>query len=280
MLALLRPCAAVTMVNMESAELIRDALGQVNVLRMQRQANPALSQSVLLIKQFQSRRFANTYADLLAGQNPGSAGYTQRNAALFFMTELYAATDFTRRDAQFSRVAGTLQKVFPKPVVATAMALAQLHILSEQLDHGMGQIWSKAATEGVVPAETAIADSELAESYVAAWRILGNFEARAQQLRIALQVGRDLDRLTRLPGLRLMLKMMRRPAQAAGMADLQQFLENGFDTFGAMAKQGDQAKSFLKTIDTRETTLMQALANGPVGLACRLMEPMALHPAV
>ena len=271
MLALLRPSATVTMVTMESAELIRVALGQVDMLRIQRLGNPALSHSVLLVKQFQASRFANTYADLLAEESPGSAGYTQRNAALFFMTELYAATDFTRRDAQFSRVAGTLQKVFPKPVVATAMALAQLHILSEQLDHGMGEIWSKAAAEGGPLAETPIALGELAESYVEAWRMLGNFEARAQQLRIALQVGRDLDRLTRLPGLRLMLKMMRRPAHVAGMADLQQFLENGFDTFGAMAKQGDQAKSFLRTIEIRETKLMQALDSGPVDQVCGLM---------
>ena len=270
---------------MESAELIRQAVAQVNGLRVERQANPHLARSVLCIKQFQSKRFAYTYADLLAGENPQSAGYTQRNAALFFMTELYAASDFTLRDAQFSRIAGTLQKVFPKPVVATAIALAQLHILSEQLDHGMGGILSKTVAGGGLPVEKASATCAIepggfAESYVAAWRALGNYQARAQQLQIALQVGLDLDRLTRLPGLRLMLKMMRRPAQAAGMADLQQFLESGFDTFGAMARQGDQAKAFLKTIEARETTLMQALASGPVGQACGLMGSMPQQPSV
>ena len=69
---------------MESAEIIRQAVAQVNALRQQRLANPLLAQSVLRVKQFQSNRFANTYADLLAAKSPESPGYVQRNAALFF----------------------------------------------------------------------------------------------------------------------------------------------------------------------------------------------------
>ena len=52
-----------------------------------------------------------------------------------------------------------------------------------------------------------------------------------------MKLGQDLTRFTRMPGLRMMLRMMRKPAQAAGLGALQHFLETGFDTFGAMARR-------------------------------------------
>jgi hypothetical protein len=48
---------------------------------------------------------------------------------------------------------------------------------------------------------------------------------------------------------------MRRPAQAAGLGELQRFLESGFDTFGAMKG----AAEFLDTVRDREQALSAAL---------------------
>lgn len=69
--------------------------------------------------------------------------------------------------------------------------------------------------------------------------------------------------LTRLPGLRLMLKMMRRPAQAAGLDALQQFLEAGFDTFAALARHPQGVAQFLERIESREAALMRDLSLTP-----------------
>ena len=52
---------------------------------------------------------------------------------------------------------------------------------------------------------------------------------------------------------------MRLPAAAAGLAELQRFLETGFDTFAAMATRGACPSNFLKLIQTRETNLISAL---------------------
>ena len=60
---------------------------------------------------------------------------------------------------------------------------------------------------------------------------------------------------TRNPVLRGALRMMRRPAQAAGLGDLQRFLEAGFDTFGAMRGAGE----FLGLVREREQALCVAL---------------------
>ena len=59
---------------------------------------------------------------------------------------------------------------------------------------------------------------------------------REGQLRVVLGIGQQMARLTRTAGLRMMLKMMRGPAAAAGLGALQRFLECGFDTFAAMAR--------------------------------------------
>ena len=74
-----------------------------------------------------------------------------------------------------------------------------------------------------------------------------------------LAMGTDLARLTRTPGLRMMLRMMRGPAHASGMGALQKFLEAGFDTFGQLARQRGGVEQFLATIEARERALMDQL---------------------
>jgi hypothetical protein len=58
------------------------------------------------------------------------------------------------------------------------------------------------------------------------WKATGRREDRQRQLEAVVAIGAEMTRLTRLPGLRLMLKMMRaaRPS-AAGLSSLQRFLE-------------------------------------------------------
>lgn len=98
-----------------------------------------------------------------------------------------------------------------------------------------------------------------AARYAAAWRGVGQRHARQQQLARVLAMGNELAQLTRKPGLRTMLRMMRKPAHAAGMGALQQFLESGFDTFGQLARQRGAVEQFLATIEAREALLMDQL---------------------
>lgn len=232
---------------MEAAHQIRDAVAQVTRLREACAADAALHAAVIAVKALQARRFAGTYSDLLAGGQHASA-------ARFFLEELYSDRDFAERDAQFSRIAGAVQRLFPQQVVATAVALSQLHLLTEQLDHAMGQAW--AGTSGTGSAR-----------YVAAWRIVRQRDQREEQLRVVLRIGQEMIKLTRTPGLRLMLKMMRAPAAAAGLGSLQAFLEAGFDTFGAMARRKGSAEAFLDLVSRREAALIAMLFDAPA-VAC------------
>lgn len=234
---------------MDAAETIRHCLDDVTALRAQCATQPLLQQAVAAIKTLQSHRFAGTYADLM--RNPDVAPATR-----FFLDELYSAHDFSGRDGQFGRIAGTLQTVFPDAVVDTAVALAQLHALTERLDHAMAGAWQTLPATLAPPAR-----------YLRAWRSVGERAARTQQLDSVLAIGHALARLTRTPGLRALLRLMRRPARLAGLGTLQSFLESGFDTFGALARHGGAVEDFLRTVQQREAGLMALLFDGPA-VAC------------
>jgi len=242
---------------MEAAQQIRDAVAQVSRLRMACAADPALRAAVVAVKALQARRFAGTYADLLSGGEHAAA-------ARFFLEELYSDKDYAERDAQFSRIAGAVQRLFPHQVVATAVALAQLHLLTEELDHAMGLAWvDTSGTRG--------------GRYVAAWRAVGQRARREEQLRVVLCIGQEMIKLTRTPGLRLMLKMMRGPAAAAGLGSLQGFLEAGFDTFGAMARRRESAQAFLQLVARREEALITMLFDAePVACETELQRTLGL----
>lgn len=228
---------------MSPAQTIRNAVSRVSALRQASQANPALHDAIAYVKRFQARRFAKTYSDLLSGG-------PYRDAARFFLDELYSDKDYSLRDAQFSRIAGALQTFFPKQVVAIAVSLAQLHALTEELDHKMGIEWLSNAE---------LPDSTEVERYGRAWRGVGRRHDRDTQLNDVLAVGDELDGLTRASGLRMMLKMMRRPASAAGLSSLQCFLESGFDTFAQLNGQGKGAQGFLGIVRARESMLIEEL---------------------
>jgi hypothetical protein len=242
---------------MSAKQSIQAAVEKVGQLRQLATDIPGLMQAVSEIKAFQAKRFTGTYFDLL--HIPQYQPATQ-----FFLEELYSEKDYSERDAQFSRIAGTLERMFPSQIVQTAVSLAQLHSLTEDLDLAMAQSWLNSATN---TAENADQTSR----YITAWHQVGRRPDRDAQLSGSLAVGQELVTLTRTPGLRMALKMMRKPASLAGMAALQHFLEAGFDTFAAMGpkkpSKNDQPEGpayFLETVKKREAALIEQLFDAPV----------------
>ena len=229
-----------TIKKLEDYGCIAQALGVVEQLREQRHANTDIAQRTQALRQWQAARFRNTYADVLRDTHMGPA-------ALFFLTELYSEKEYSRRDAQFARIAGAIERLFPQSIVQTAVLLAKLHALSETLDACMALTW------GAHFPQHQVLDLP---TYKHLWqRLQSTFNytpAREQQILAMQELGRQLERHTKVAGLRLMLKMMRGPATAAGLQDLQRFLECGFDTFGLLSKAG-RLPQFLTTITERET---------------------------
>ena len=220
------------------AQTILRHLRSVQDERAQQAGNPALAQQVLALKAFQHRRFERSYADLLG--DPST-----REAALFFLSDLYGTQDFSARDAQFARIVPTLDRLFPGEIVRTVRDLAELHALSETLDHRMARALPGPAVD--------------AAAYVAAWCTVGEPALRERQIALMLGVGGALVGYTRNRWLRHSLRLMRAPARAAGLEALHQFLERGFDTFARLR----QPKAFLDTLAGRERALAALLFTRP-----------------
>jgi hypothetical protein len=235
-----------------SAEIAQH-LAIVDAERQRRAAEPGLLDKVTALKSYQQRRFAHTYADLLQSARYGAA-------TRFFLAELYGPTDFTRRDAQFGRVAPTVARVFPDEIAETVTILAALHALSEILDTAMA---SELADVRIAPVD-----------YVDAWRRVGRASDRERQIALTLGIAAQLDRVTRLPLLRNALRVMRTPSRLAGLGELQRMLESGFDTFRSM----HGADEFIATIDARERALAADLF-APDGDEAALARAIAALPA-
>ena len=223
-----------------TAEAILADLKVVAEERAIRLAEPWLDAKVSALKEFQQHRFSHTYADLLATDRYGAA-------ARFFLEELYGPDDFSRRDTQFARVVPALVRLFPREVVQTVATLARLHALSERLDTVM------AAN---------LDDTQIdARQYIRAWQSTARADERDFQIALTLEVVSRLDQFTRKPLLRNSLRLMRGPARAAGLAELQSFLETGFDTFRAMKG----AQEFILVVETRERALASSLFEADAG---------------
>lgn len=228
------------------AQSILEQLHAVSEQRALRSLDPSFDARVQAVKHYQHGRFERTYADLLADNR-------YAKAARFFLDELYGPRDFTRRDTQFARVVPALVRLFPNEIVLTVKALAELHGLSEVLDSATGRV----LPEGPLSAQR----------YGAAWREVGRKADRERQIMLTRQVGTALDAYTRNPLLRHSLRLMRGPARAAGLSELQKFLELGFDTFREMRG----AKPFLDIIEERESAYARELFGA--GEACSKEPP-------
>jgi hypothetical protein len=227
-----------TVMNQEPgvAERIREQLSRVAHLRESSHA-AGLSSAVHEIKRLQARRFRATYMDFF--QNRRYA-----RACQFFLNELYGEHEFAERDAQFGRIAGAIERMFPEAVGNLAVDLAETHALTESLDQSMAMAWFEQEK-----------DLNDAERYVRCWRLTGQPEERMRQLAVVQHMGRELQRLTRKRALFVSLKLMRQPAHVAGLSSLQQFLERGFSAF---AEMGD-ASEFLQVINQREQKWIEDL---------------------
>lgn len=225
-----------------AGEEILACLHEVGAQRVLRNSDTALGREVLAVKAYQHARFSHTYADLLGHARFGAA-------ARFFLEDLYGPGDFTTRDEQFVRIVPALVRLFPRDIVDTVLSLGRLHALSEKLDTEMGQCAVRIGQHG---------QAISGPVYGQCWREVGSPARREEQIVLMLAVGAALEGYTRNPLLRHSLRLMRGPAQAAGLGALQAFLERGFDTFRAMKG----ASEFLQTIAQRERTLAAKLFAG------------------
>ena len=194
------------------------------------------------LKEWQAARLARTYADLLASPR-------YHPATAFFLSDLYGPKDFRTRDEELARVVPIMVHVLPARALLTLLEAVKMDTLSESLDSAM------------VHALRALGKNKAIDwpAYVAAYRSCGRRKDRELQIALCDKIGKTLDRLTRMPLIRISLRLMSGPAHLSGLGALHTFLQGGFDAFSFM-KGADE---FLAIVTERETALMQELFTNP-----------------
>jgi len=215
----------------EATRDLRTHLATLKELRGDAARTPA---RLVELKRWQSRRLAQSYTDI-------SSVPRYRAATEFFLEDLYGPKDFSGRDPAMIRIVPTMAKLLPASAVETAALAIELEALSEKLDHRVASALAPGSIDDA--------------SYAAAYRKAGTRAERERQVDLIEQVGLRLDALVRKPLVLRTLKLMRAPAKMAGLQDLQDFLERGFESFREM----DGAAEFLALIRERETAILNRL---------------------
>ncbi len=212
---------------------------QLRAVKAERQASmrdPNLLAARTALKTYQSARLKITHADLLAAPDT-------RDAALFFLNELYGVRDAGQRTIDLERIIPTMQRVLPLKPLQTITQAVVLDALSERLDTAMAKFLGASFEE---------------QEYGAAYRTVTAREERDNQLTLIQALGESLTELVHIPLLSLTLGVMRGPARIAGLSQLQQFLERGFGTFKRMNNPG----RFVTTLVSRERAILETMYAG------------------
>lgn len=194
------------------------------------------------LRRWQAQRLERSFRRLLEDSRQGPA-------IRFFLTDVYGDHDFSRRDADIARVIPMMQRLLPASLLETVAFGIELGVLAQAFDLRMA-----AALHELAPARKRLDEALYAEAY----RAVGLPRLRSRQIDLIRDVGNGLASALRLPGVGMLLRLSRGPAEAAGLAELQGFLERGV---GAFTRLGD-VSAFLDEIERSERTVSRRLFAG------------------
>ena len=198
------------------------------------------SATLAILRGWQAQRLEASFADVL--DDP-----VMRDAGRFFLSDLYGDQDFSGRDRDVEKIMPVMVHLLPDSLLVAARDAIGLHALSHALDLRM------------VAAMEARRWRRLdADRYGAIYRDCGLPRVRARQIDLIVAVGRNLDAAVRRHGVHRILKASRLPARAAGLSELQGFLERGFDAFDRLGG----AERFLARIRLGEREVSRRLFAG------------------
>ena len=196
-----------------------------------------LEQQLIALREWQCNRLLHSHADTY--ENP-----QYRPAIQFFVDELYGPKDFSQRDKDIEKVVPKMKKWLPEEAIESLAVAIHLNALSQELDVEMlKNLNGREIDRG---------------SYAEAYANCSTPDSRALQINYIEQLGLDLAKVVRFPGIGLILKMARTPANLAGLSTLQQFLEDGFAAF----KKLGEIEPFIIPMVSVERELMNSLFEG------------------
>lgn len=201
-------------------------------------AEGALRDSLDRLQQWQRARLDATYADL--AEQPRF-----RPACKFFLDDLYGGGEVHARDRQLKRALPMMRRFLPDHLLYATGEAMRLQAVSLEFDFALAELLVDVA--------------EIRQpDYARAYREHGHWQARREQIELIQSLGELLDRTVQRTMVHRLVRIMRRPAEMAGVDLLQNFLERGLDAFARMRG----ADEFLATISRRETEALEAMQSG------------------
>lgn len=215
-------------------------------------AGGEVDHQLAVLREWQSQRLAQTYADLLA--DPQFAP-----ACRFFLSDIYGPRDFSQRDYDVARIYAFISKVLPAQTVQLLTDTIELNRLTNQLDHTLCRVLFD---------QLGVTDTITMAQYIEGYRRCNNYALRVQQIDLTIHVLEEVGAGARLKIVGLAMKLVRIPAQRAGWIELYDFLERGYTAF----KQLRDLPTFVGTIAQRERQIMERIVSNQA-------DPFTLEPA-
>ncbi len=204
-------------------DLLLAELERSEALRARTAEDAAFSEKRGWLRDWQAARLARTHADLLESRRFHAA-------AQFFLDDLYGPEDIGRHIEEVRRIVPVMTRVLPDSGLATVAHAVELNALSESLDGAMVEALGDAPRRSMRRLTRRLSRQSTAPGTARARSISSNC------------LGNALDRLTHIHFIGVTLKMMRGPADLAGLAELQAFLERGYLRLRRDAGRGQRVR--------------------------------------
>ena len=198
----------------QAATKFRRAIARSNELHAEYIDDAGLYDSYDRFTRWQLDYMLPFFSDLLEPE-----GYAE---AVDFIVSDLAGVGISDRDHDIERATPVIVRSLPAHPLATASAAVELNARALEINLG---ICRELLVDGDLPPLIAERD------YFVACREVSSYDECMDLVRLAVELGETLKRLTRVPLIGGLLRTMRKPAHAAGFGALQVFLETGYLTF-------------------------------------------------
>lgn len=198
-----------------------------------------LSPLMAYLSAWQSLRLSRTHADMLR-----DARFSQ--GCRFFLDDIYAPKDFSQRDYDGHRIYNFMNRFLPEATLAPLAMALEVNSLTQQLDLALAEAMREHL--GVV-------DRFDRAQYEGAYRLCDNYTTRVRQIRLIVTVGKQLERVRRVPFIQTTLHLARGPAQRLGWLEMQDFLERGYLAWRSIR----EPDAFLANIERRELAILDRI---------------------
>ncbi|MFM8322853.1 MAG: FFLEELY motif protein [Chloroflexota bacterium] len=194
------------------------------------------------LRRWQSERLQRTYRDLL-----GNSQY--RQACEFFLSDIYAASDFSQRDHDAERMYSMLTRYLPETMLQLLGDTLYLNRLTYRLDDELLQ----ALVERL-----GVTEEIDAAAYAEGYRLCDNYAERRKQIDLLGAVLDEAARGAHYPMVAMSIKLARGPAYKLGWGELHSFMERGYQASRPMR----DIDHFVKTIKQRELRILDKIYAG------------------